>query len=154
MLSGETASQSDFSSSEEDELNRNDLNRTIQGTSGALQIKDLIGRGAFGSVYKASWKGLPAAVKVHLVCTLLDMREGMPCMHALFQSHPASWVMHAHVACVRHQACRRRDSASCPVCSSSSKSTIERCATFFSGASSAEPSLCQIPLRSAHACRS
>ena len=123
MRSRETASQSDFSSSEEDELNGTDLNRTIQGTSGALQIKDLIGRGAFGSVYKASWKGLPAAVKVQLVCTLLDMREGKLCMHALFQSHPASWVLHTNMACIEHQACRRKDSASRPACFSSNKST-------------------------------
>ena len=64
MLSGETGDQSDFSSSEEDELNGTDLTRTLQGSQGVLHIKDLIGRGAFGSVYRATWKGLPAAVKV------------------------------------------------------------------------------------------
>lgn len=65
MLSGEIGSHSDFSSSEEDEFNGTDLTRTIQATSGVLHIKDLIGRGAFGSVYRATWKGLPAAVKVN-----------------------------------------------------------------------------------------
>ena len=64
MLSGESVSHSDFSSSEEDEMNGTDLNRTLQGAASILQIKELIGRGAFGSVYKATWKGLPAAVKV------------------------------------------------------------------------------------------
>ncbi|CAL5225588.1 g8436 [Coccomyxa viridis] len=64
MLSGETGDHSDFSSSEEDELNGTELTQTIQGTQGVLHIKDLIGRGAFGSVYRATWKGLPAAVKV------------------------------------------------------------------------------------------
>ncbi len=64
MQSGDSVGHSDFSSSEEDELNGTDLTRTIQGTPSVLQIKDLIGRGAFGSVYRATWKGLPAAVKV------------------------------------------------------------------------------------------
>ena len=64
MLSGESVSHSDFSSSEEDEMNGTDLNRTLQGAASILQIRELIGRGAFGSVYKATWKGLPAAVKV------------------------------------------------------------------------------------------
>ena len=64
MLSGESVSHSDFSSSEEDEMNGTDLNRALQGAASILQIKELIGRGAFGSVYKATWKGLLAAVKV------------------------------------------------------------------------------------------
>ena len=64
MLSGGGISHSDFSSSEEDELNGHGSARTVQGTPGILHIKDLMGRGAFGSVYRATWKGLPAAVKV------------------------------------------------------------------------------------------
>ena len=64
MVSGGTVSHSDFSSSEEDEVNGTDLTKTIQGAPSVLHIKDLIGRGAFGSVYRATWKGLPAAVKV------------------------------------------------------------------------------------------
>ena len=94
MRSGETASQSDFSSSEEDELNGTNLNRTIQGTSGGLQIKELIGRGAFGSVYKASWKGLPAAVKVHLVCYPFG------CMRASYACMRFSRVIQHHGSCI------------------------------------------------------
>lgn len=53
--------QSDFFSSDEEggEPDRRELD-----PSNALQLKELIGRGAFGNVYKATWKGLPAAVKV------------------------------------------------------------------------------------------
>ena len=75
MLSGESVSHSDFSSSEEDEMNGTDLNRTLQGAASILLIKELIGRGAFGSVYKATWKGLPAAVKV-------GWHRSMICAHA------------------------------------------------------------------------
>ena len=82
MLSGGTGDQSDFSSSEEDELNGNDLNRTLQGAQGVLHIKDLIGRGAFGSVYRATWKGLPAAVKVRTMQQCL-VRE-VSCMQRLY----------------------------------------------------------------------
>ena len=70
MLSSESVSHSDFSSSEEDEMNGTDLNRTLQGVALILQIKELIGRGAFGSVYKATWKGLPAAIKVGCICKM------------------------------------------------------------------------------------
>jgi hypothetical protein len=54
--------QSDIFSSDEDEEDhvRNTGNRLTHG----LQLEELIGRGAFGSVHKAVWKGLPAAVKV------------------------------------------------------------------------------------------
>lgn len=36
-----------------------------------LQLSQLVGRGAFGAVYKVSWRGRPAALKV---CTRLQLR--------------------------------------------------------------------------------
>ena len=96
MLSGEIGSHSEFSSSEEDEFNGTDLTRTIQATPGVLHIKDLIGRGAFGSVYTANWKGLPAAVKVSpnmytwaaTWLTALASSVKVPCEHQPTQCMP------------------------------------------------------------------
>lgn len=66
MLSASSSFQlSEFSSSDEDEGNCAGSLPAVQGASN-LQLKDLLGRGSCGSVYKAVWKGLPVAVKVYL----------------------------------------------------------------------------------------
>ncbi len=53
---------SDFFSSDEDEDNGTERGHAEYTSN--LQLDELIGRGAFGSVYKATWRGQPAAVKV------------------------------------------------------------------------------------------
>lgn len=63
MLSACSSFQlSEFSSSDEDDSERGQIQASL-GVSG-LQLKELLGRGSCGSVYKAVWKGLPVAVKV------------------------------------------------------------------------------------------
>ena len=48
-----------------------------------LQLSEVVGRGAFGSVYKVSWKGRPAALKVNLLSQAnSDLRHPVPCLYA------------------------------------------------------------------------
>lgn len=55
--------KSDFSASEDD-FNQDGLAQTGHASMSGLQLEELIGRGAFGSVYRAVWRGMQVAVKV------------------------------------------------------------------------------------------
>ena len=68
--------KSEFSSSEDEQLPQAEHAGAVHG----LQLQELIGRGAFGSVYRAVWRGMQVAVKVGAS----HCKEGVrhPCMRA------------------------------------------------------------------------
>ncbi len=83
MLSASSSLQlSEFSSSDEDESEHCHM-RALSGAS-ALQLKELLGRGSCGSVYKTVWKGVPVAVKVSVTSYsstgMTVMASSMTCM--------------------------------------------------------------------------
>jgi len=55
---------SDFSRSSSSNWSQNEHSQPAPEGSNRLQLSELIGRGAFGSVYRGSWKGREAAIKV------------------------------------------------------------------------------------------
>lgn len=54
---------SDFSRSGSSNLGNEETHSAATARASRFQLSELIGRGAFGSVYKGSWKGKPAAIK-------------------------------------------------------------------------------------------
>ena len=63
---GQDDAASDFSRSSSSNWSHDDRplpHSTAEG-SARIQLAELIGRGAFGSVYRGCWKGRPAAIKV------------------------------------------------------------------------------------------
>lgn len=54
---------SDFSRSSSSNWSNDEAQSAAATRSGRFHLSQLIGRGAFGSVYKGSWKGRPAAIK-------------------------------------------------------------------------------------------
>ena len=58
---------SEFSRSSSSNWGHNHQNGTNTEAPNRLQLSELIGRGAFGSVYKGIWKGRPAAIKVRVM---------------------------------------------------------------------------------------
>ena len=57
---------SDFSRSGSSNLSDDEAHPAATPRASRFHLSDLIGRGAFGSVYKGSWKGRPAAIKASL----------------------------------------------------------------------------------------
>ena len=55
---------SEFSRSSSSNWSQNEHSQPVLEGSNRLQLSELIGRGAFGSVYRGSWKGREAAIKV------------------------------------------------------------------------------------------
>ncbi|KAL0056090.1 hypothetical protein WJX82_007644 [Trebouxia sp. C0006] len=55
---------SEFSRSSSSNWSQNEHSQPAPEGSNRLQLSELIGRGAFGSVYRGSWKGREAAIKV------------------------------------------------------------------------------------------
>lgn len=57
---------SEFSRSSSSDWSHNEHSQPALEGSNRLQLSELIGRGAFGSVYRGSWKGRQAAIKVSI----------------------------------------------------------------------------------------
>ena len=75
---------SDFSRSSSSNWSNDEAHPAAASGSSRFHLSQLIGRGAFGSVYKGSWKGRPAAIKASFAAchrTLLSsaMHVPQPC---------------------------------------------------------------------------
>lgn len=62
---------SDFSRSTSSNWSHDEVCKSANGPS-KMHLAELIGRGAFGSVYKGSWKGKPAAIKASKTTKSID----------------------------------------------------------------------------------
>lgn len=72
----QTSADSDFSQSSNSSWGQsNNLLHEAPGVT-SLQLHELVGRGAFGSVYSGTWKGQPAAIKASF-CLLLTAKFGL-----------------------------------------------------------------------------
>lgn len=68
---------SDFSRSSSSNWSHNDESQPPAKGSNRLHLSELIGRGAFGSVYRGSWKGKQAAIKVSYACCRSTCRQAL-----------------------------------------------------------------------------
>ena len=66
---------SSFNSDESDDFSVDDALEQLGNGVGGVELSELIGRGAFGCVYKVLWKGRAAALKVHPWCLLNSVRH-------------------------------------------------------------------------------
>ncbi|KAL3154258.1 hypothetical protein ABBQ32_013755 [Trebouxia sp. C0010 RCD-2024] len=62
-IASQSDAASDFSRSGSSNLSNDEAHPAASARAGRFHLSELIGRGAFGSVYKGSWKGTPAAIK-------------------------------------------------------------------------------------------
>ncbi|KAK9805926.1 hypothetical protein WJX73_005723 [Symbiochloris irregularis] len=59
-----TSDLSSFNSDESDDFSVDDALEQLGNGVGGVELSELVGRGAFGCVYRVLWKGRPAALKV------------------------------------------------------------------------------------------
>ena len=71
ILKRQNTGGSDFSGSSSSTWSQSNRMQSNSTGFSRPQCAELIGRGAFGSVYKSTWKGRPAAIKVRAVASAL-----------------------------------------------------------------------------------